>query len=144
MLGQACAVPPHVELVLGARPPQPGERLPEVRMLQQTRDRVRERLEVAGGHEQTAAAVIQRLRDAGDSRRDHRRTESPRSEEHTSELQSPDQLVCRLLLEKKNSYSGHLQPFGRPTCASGARGINLLSLRISPFDYHTYYDHRRR
>src|SRR5947208_14418797 len=31
-------------------------------------------------------------------------TESPRSarsEEHTSELQSPDHLVCRLLLEKK-------------------------------------------
>src|SRR5438876_8546402 len=28
-----------------------------------------------------------------------------RSEEHTSELQSPVHLVCRLLLEKKNSYS---------------------------------------
>src|SRR5258708_35232012 len=27
---------------------------------------------------------------------------SVRSEEHTSELQSPDHLVCRLLLEKKN------------------------------------------
>src|SRR5207244_12054960 len=27
--------------------------------------------------------------------------EAPRSEEHTSELQSPDHLVCRLLLEKK-------------------------------------------
>src|SRR5947208_8194971 len=27
--------------------------------------------------------------------------DAPRSEEHTSELQSPDQLVCRLLLEKK-------------------------------------------
>src|SRR5258708_33459596 len=27
--------------------------------------------------------------------------ELPRSEEHTSELQSPDHLVCRLLLEKK-------------------------------------------
>src|SRR5947208_11372008 len=27
--------------------------------------------------------------------------EDPRSEEHTSELQSPDHLVCRLLLEKK-------------------------------------------
>src|SRR5207244_5690901 len=27
-----------------------------------------------------------------------------RSEEHTSELQSPDHLVCRLLLEKKNKY----------------------------------------
>src|SRR5438552_18667351 len=28
-------------------------------------------------------------------------TEMFRSEEHTSELQSPDHLVCRLLLEKK-------------------------------------------
>src|SRR5438552_12901311 len=28
-----------------------------------------------------------------------------RSEEHTSELQSPDHLVCRLLLEKKNAKS---------------------------------------
>src|SRR5947208_13223635 len=30
-----------------------------------------------------------------------RRVNSKRSEEHTSELQSPDHLVCRLLLEKK-------------------------------------------
>src|SRR5258708_10863428 len=29
--------------------------------------------------------------------------EEQRSEEHTSELQSPDHLVCRLLLEKKKS-----------------------------------------
>src|SRR5258708_24709174 len=29
-----------------------------------------------------------------------------RSEEHTSELQSPDHLVCRLLLEKKKRTSG--------------------------------------
>src|SRR5437763_12497892 len=28
-----------------------------------------------------------------------------RSEEHTSELQSPMYLVCRLLLEKKNTFS---------------------------------------
>src|SRR5258708_25904547 len=28
---------------------------------------------------------------------------TPRSEEHTSELQSPDHLVCRLLLEKKKN-----------------------------------------
>src|SRR5437879_11330839 len=36
-----------------------------------------------------------------------RNQESPfhRSEEHTSELQSPMYLVCRLLLEKKNKYS---------------------------------------
>src|SRR5207244_8930175 len=30
----------------------------------------------------------------------------PRSEEHTSELQSPDHLVCRLLLEKENETGG--------------------------------------
>src|SRR5258708_18772628 len=44
-----------------------------------------------------------------------RRTTAPRSgcsrsEEHTSELQSPDHLVCRLLLEKKNSRDDHLRP----------------------------------
>src|SRR5438552_4409899 len=33
---------------------------------------------------------------------------SSRSEEHTSELQSPDHLVCRLLLEKKNNKKNHL------------------------------------
>src|SRR5258708_10943077 len=35
-----------------------------------------------------------------------------RSEEHTSELQSPDHLVCRLLLEKKKCSvsSKHWQP----------------------------------
>src|SRR5258708_25445335 len=33
--------------------------------------------------------------------RSARSTSTPRSEEHTSELQSPDHLVCRLLLEKK-------------------------------------------
>src|SRR5438552_11884117 len=30
-----------------------------------------------------------------------------RSEEHTSELQSPDHLVCRLLLEKKKNEQRH-------------------------------------
>src|SRR2546430_13322211 len=30
-----------------------------------------------------------------------------RSEEHTSELQSQSNLVCRLLLEKKKSYTDH-------------------------------------
>src|SRR5258708_24847086 len=30
-----------------------------------------------------------------------------RSEEHTSELQSPDHLVCRLLLEKKKNTKTH-------------------------------------
>src|SRR5258708_31004742 len=34
-----------------------------------------------------------------------------RSEEHTSELQSPDHLVCRLLLEKKKTVSVSLHIF---------------------------------
>src|SRR5690606_40573823 len=32
---------------------------------------------------------------------------APRSEEHTSELQSRENLVCRLLLEKKNTEKKH-------------------------------------
>src|SRR5258708_24705644 len=48
-----------------------------------------------------------------------------RSEEHTSELQSPDHLVCRLLLEKKK---------GRSTdpgmaCGGGRRGSSVSSHR---------------
>src|SRR5258708_19183543 len=38
----------------------------------------------------------------------HWRTLTLRSEEHTSELQSPDHLVCRLLLEKKKDKHGRL------------------------------------
>src|SRR5438309_8652518 len=36
--------------------------------------------------------------------------ESVRSEEHTSELQSQFQLVCRLLLEKKNQSNSSRRP----------------------------------
>src|SRR5258708_16328692 len=40
---------------------------------------------------------------------------SGRSEEHTSELQSPDHLVCRLLLEKKKpDYPTDPQPYPDP------------------------------
>src|SRR5258708_10050895 len=44
-----------------------------------------------------------------------------RSEEHTSELQSPDHLVCRLLLEKKkreNRFHNSDLPMGPTYCAS--------------------------
>src|SRR5258708_16522054 len=34
--------------------------------------------------------------------------DAPRSEEHTSELQSPDHLVCRLLLSKKKKDPHHI------------------------------------
>src|SRR2546426_4824379 len=50
--------------------------------------------------------VVTRQRRAHRSPRDAvarlRETHERRSEEHTSELQSPCNLVCRLLLEKKN------------------------------------------
>src|SRR5438552_17661381 len=50
------------------------------------------------GHGRAAGlAAVQDAQDLDD------RSAQVRSEEHTSELQSPDHLVCRLLLEKKNN-----------------------------------------
>src|SRR5438105_12467962 len=49
-----------------------------------------------------------------------------RSEEHTSELQSRVDLVCRLLLEKKNEYttsSMTLTPTSRKTRAGAPRTV---------------------
>src|SRR3712207_7268377 len=40
--------------------------------------------------------------------RAHSRAITPRSEEHTSELQSRQYLVCRLLLEKKKKTNVHM------------------------------------
>src|SRR3712207_7256531 len=54
--------------------------------------------------------TFQTLR-ADRSRPDHRRgvgSRLPRSEEHTSELQSRQYLVCRLLLEKKKNKLTHI------------------------------------
>src|SRR5690606_39920662 len=78
-------------------------------------------LHVVGGHRPVALepAVLQRaaLRDGVQADRARQRAlgQLPyrfggrpvlrvRSEEHTSELQSRENLVCRLLLEKKNTY----------------------------------------
>src|SRR2546426_2793075 len=41
-----------------------------------------------------------------------------RSEEHTSELQSPCNLVCRLLLEKKKKHMKAIRPYSKVTCSS--------------------------
>src|SRR5258708_28344149 len=49
-----------------------------------------------------------------------------RSEEHTSELQSPDHLVCRLLLEKKKTlHQKHNSPRIQAQRAQ-KRGLNLV------------------
>src|SRR5258708_24056840 len=45
-----------------------------------------------------------------------------RSEEHTSELQSPDHLVCRLLLEKKNN--GTCWPCARLSAVARVRALS--------------------
>src|SRR5438309_2537076 len=43
---------------------------------------------------------------------------APRSEEHTSELQSQFHLVCRLLLEKKKNYLSKLQHYLTPSSSA--------------------------
>src|SRR5438876_7342660 len=56
---------------------------------------------------------------------DARKQAVARSEEHTSELQSPVHLVCRLLLEKKNTSSPTLsrmqRQLGMVPCSSPLR-----------------------
>src|SRR2546426_7521100 len=51
--------------------------------------------------------AIRRVADAERSGRAVPHAKTVRSEEHTSELQSPCNLVCRLLLEKKTEISAH-------------------------------------
>src|SRR5438046_3917383 len=52
---------------------------------------------------------------AGPSRPESRELVAGRSEEHTSELQSLTNLVCRLLLEKKKIItSAHVRQYTRP------------------------------
>src|SRR5574341_522167 len=54
-----------------------------------------------------------------------------RSEEHTSELQSPTNLVCRLLLEKKKK----LKDFEAAVAGMQAGESNTFSMTF-PEDYH--------
>src|SRR3712207_7047160 len=76
----------------GGRMPDAGQRGPQVAL-----DVDRERLERADVEHPAPVPGIRRRRLAGQP------VERPqeRSEEHTSELQSRQYLVCRLLLEKK-------------------------------------------
>src|SRR5256885_9291995 len=53
-----------------------------------------------------------------------------RSEEHTSELQSPCNLVCRLLLEKKKNDTTHLTP--NPVSTTSAPSSTSSSAQSSP------------
>src|SRR2546426_6353543 len=69
-------------------------------------------------HDQRAVVPRQRARHNGDlAHRPHHlhRRLQQRSEEHTSELQSPCNLVCRLLLEKKKNKKKMLVPIRKTT-----------------------------
>src|ERR1039457_6404872 len=72
-----------------------------------------------------------------------RRGFGPRSEEHTSELQSPCNLVCRLLLEKKKKKNEHVSEASinlaqlsgtcMRHCANTRSVLACLCLRVSCF-----------
>src|SRR5258708_21218569 len=83
--------------VLGCLSPCPGRA-----RARSTSNRFRHR----GLGSSTRSPLPPLLRESSDfqecrERAQHARSVGCRSEEHTSELQSPDHLVCRLLLEKK-------------------------------------------
>src|SRR3989440_8154613 len=101
---------PVVELTL--RPPQVGGRQPDVPRLvgvpldpHATPQGPSDQLDQPVQPHARAAADVERF---GPSAR--ARTSGPRSEEHTSELQSRSDLVCRLLLEKKKQTTHGRNP----------------------------------
>src|SRR5205807_2768758 len=96
-----------------------GERVGLVLLVDQLQQLVLDRLPgdlLAGGRVRAAAEEALEREDA--ARRLHplvvHRPASSRSEEHTSELQSPCNLVCRLLLEKKKKKIETTRPLVTP------------------------------
>src|SRR6266581_7326705 len=64
----------------------------------------------------------------GQDRRGHAATkQAPRSEEHTSELQSPVHLVCRLLLDKKKKKKRSENSYCAPTTRTSIPNRRLHS-----------------
>src|SRR5438552_12060807 len=76
------------------------------------------------------------LRRPGGAGGDRHRVHEPRvrSEEHTSELQSPDHLVCRLLLEKKKK---------KPHKRQNTRIVNNHPTTEAHIRWYERYDIRR-
>src|SRR3712207_7016645 len=89
------------------RPPR-STLFPYTTLFRSARDRVQVRLvQVRGEAGEVIRIDVLHTRQPGgryrDPRRDAERPHGRRSEEHTSELQSRQYLVCRLLLEKKKT-----------------------------------------
>src|SRR5207244_6804957 len=80
------------------RPVSPGQRVPAARQRRRGRG-PRDGRGVVTSEQASFARQLERLEEI--VRRLEAEDLDLRSEEHTSELQSPDHLVCRLLLEKK-------------------------------------------
>src|SRR5438552_10233540 len=77
----------------------PTRRSSALRSLQAVADWLPQRLCLTHfGRIDDVASQLERVREG-------LRANAERSEEHTSELQSPDHLVCRLLLEKKKKHN---------------------------------------
>src|SRR5258708_11558222 len=76
------------------------------------------------GESGPVGAELKLERNAGD--------DAERSEEHTSELQSPDHLVCRLLLEKKKKITNQQTPL------VGYSRSNVLVHDSLSVDIHTH------
>src|SRR5690348_17489803 len=80
------------------RPPR-STLFPYTTLFRSGRDRSSSRRRAASGPRSATSQPSSETARRTPAKRDGE--ESPRSEEHTSELQSPVHLVCRLLLEKK-------------------------------------------
>src|SRR5476651_1379581 len=62
-----------------------------------------------------------------------------RSEEHTSELQSRQYLVCRLLLEKKKVTQAHATPSLYPSACTRVHSLFRYSTIRSPLSSRRHY-----
>src|SRR2546430_7402825 len=68
-----------------------------------------------------------------------RSTRTRRSEEHTSELQSQSNLVCRLLLEKKKTYTD--SPGGRDSTIRSRTDVDIVFAYIESTSSNPHTSH---
>src|SRR5688572_31872956 len=83
-------------------------------------------LPIYGGHHPRVARHLQTRRHRGDRVADLLRHPA-RSEEHTSELQSQSNLVCRLLLEKKKSRTSSLASSSRSSRSTASANARITT-----------------
>src|SRR5262249_61709500 len=95
----------HPHFFLSTTPPPPRSTLFPYTTLFRSALRVSDEREIA--------QLLLDILDLVPRRHGRRHLEKKRSEEHTSELQSLTNLVCRLLLEKKKNHSKQLSAFHR-------------------------------